>query len=44
MQDLKDNIENEVNAAREKYVKMESHIRGYINEMEHALLEGFDDR
>lgn len=37
MQDLKENIENEVHAAREEYVKMESHIRLYINEMEQCI-------
>jgi len=37
MADLKEQIENEVQAAREEYVKMESHIRLYINEMEQGI-------
>lgn len=37
MQDLKENIENEVHTAREEYLKMESHIKLYINEMEQSL-------
>ncbi|TID26103.1 kinetochore protein nuf2 [Venturia nashicola] len=37
MADLKEQIELEVQAAREEYVKMESHIRLYINEMEQGL-------
>ncbi|KAF2423566.1 hypothetical protein EJ08DRAFT_444102 [Tothia fuscella] len=37
MADLKEQIENEVQAAREEYVKMESHIRLYINEMESSI-------
>ena len=37
MADLKDNIEHEVQSAREEYMKMESHIRLYITEMEQSL-------
>jgi kinetochore protein Nuf2 len=37
MVDLKEQIENEVQAAKEEYVKMESHIRLYINEMEQSM-------
>jgi len=37
MADLKENIENEVYAAREEYRKMESHINLYINEMEQSI-------
>jgi kinetochore protein Nuf2 len=37
MMDLKEQIEEEVQAAKEEYVKMESHIRLYINEMEQSM-------
>lgn len=37
MVDLKEQIEDEVQAAKEEYVKMESHIRLYINEMEQSM-------
>jgi len=37
MADLKEQIEDEVQAAKDEYVKMESHIRLYINEMEQSL-------
>jgi len=37
MADLKEQIEVEVQAAKDEYVKMESHIRLYINEMEQGL-------
>ncbi|KAI1095033.1 Nuf2 family protein [Rostrohypoxylon terebratum] len=37
MQDLKQNIENEVHAAYDEYLKMESHIKLYITEMEQAF-------
>ncbi|KAK3684397.1 kinetochore-associated Ndc80 complex subunit nuf2 [Vermiconidia calcicola] len=37
MADLKDNIEHEVQSAREEYMKMESHIRLYITEMEQSI-------
>lgn len=38
MADLKENIESEVQSAREEYMKMESHIKLYINEMEQSLV------
>jgi kinetochore protein Nuf2 len=37
MAELKDNIENEVHAAHDEYLKMESHIKLYITEMEQAI-------
>ena len=37
MADLKEQIEDEVQAAKEEYHKMESHIRLYINEMEQSM-------
>jgi kinetochore protein Nuf2 len=37
MAELKDNIENEVHAARDEYAKMESHIKLYITEMEQSI-------
>ncbi|KAF1816811.1 kinetochore protein nuf2 [Eremomyces bilateralis CBS 781.70] len=37
MADLKENIENEVNHARDEYMKMESHIRLYVTEMEQSI-------
>ncbi|KAF2816378.1 uncharacterized protein BDZ99DRAFT_505822 [Mytilinidion resinicola] len=37
MADLKENIENEVHAAHDEYLKMESHIKLYITEMESSL-------
>jgi kinetochore protein Nuf2 len=37
MTDLRESIENEVNAAREEYLKMESHINLYIREMEQSI-------
>lgn len=37
MQDLKENIENEVQSAHEEYMKMESHIKLYITEMEQLI-------
>ncbi|KAK4574668.1 kinetochore-associated Ndc80 complex subunit nuf2 [Recurvomyces mirabilis] len=37
MADLKENIEHEVQSARAEYVKMESHIRLYITEMERSI-------
>lgn len=37
MMDLKENIEAEVQSAREEYMKMESHIRLYITEMEQSI-------
>lgn len=38
MADLKENIENEVQSAREEYMKMESHVKLYLNEMEQSLV------
>ena len=37
MADLKENIENEVHSAHDEYLKMESHIKLYITEMEQIL-------
>lgn len=37
MLDLKENIENEVHAAHDEYLKMESHIKLYITEMEQSI-------
>lgn len=37
MADLKDNIENEVHTAHEEYLKLESHIKLYITEMEQSI-------
>lgn len=37
MVDLKDQIEREVHSAREEYMKMESHIKLYITEMEQSI-------
>ncbi|OCK78949.1 kinetochore protein nuf2 [Lepidopterella palustris CBS 459.81] len=37
MADLKENIESEVHAAHDEYLKMESHIRLYITEMEQSI-------
>ncbi|GAB7362253.1 hypothetical protein MBLNU230_g2276t2 [Neophaeotheca triangularis] len=37
MADLKENIEQEVQSAREEYMKMESHIKLYITEMEQNI-------
>lgn len=37
MADLKDNIEQEVHAAHEEYLKLESHIKLYITEMEQSI-------
>ncbi|KAJ9501228.1 kinetochore-associated Ndc80 complex subunit nuf2 [Exophiala xenobiotica] len=37
MADLKDNIDNEVHSAHEEYLKLESHIKLYITEMEQSL-------
>ncbi|KAF2152551.1 hypothetical protein K461DRAFT_226167 [Myriangium duriaei CBS 260.36] len=38
MDDLRGNIENEVQSAKEEYMKMESHIQLYIREMEQSLV------
>lgn len=37
MAELKDNIENEVHAAHAEYLKMESHIKLYVTEMEQSI-------
>lgn len=37
MADLKENIENEIHSAHDEYLKMESHIKLYITEMEKCL-------
>lgn len=37
MQDLKENIENEIHSAKDEYLKMDSHIKLYINEMEQSI-------
>ena len=37
MADLKENIENEVQAAHEEYLKMDAHINLYMKEMEQVL-------
>lgn len=38
MADLKENIENEVHAAHDEYLKMEAHIKLYITEMEQCIV------
>ncbi|KAI9797114.1 MAG: kinetochore-associated Ndc80 complex subunit nuf2 [Piccolia ochrophora] len=37
MADLKENIENEVHSAHDEFLKMDSHIRLYITEMEQTI-------
>lgn len=37
MLDLKENVENEVRAAQDEYLKMEAHIKLYITEMDQAI-------
>ena len=37
MADFKENIDNEVHSAHDEYVKMDSHIRLYIKEMEQSI-------
>jgi kinetochore protein Nuf2 len=37
MAELKDSIEAEVHAAHDEYIKMESHIKLYITEMEQSI-------
>ncbi|KAJ2904399.1 Nuf2 family protein [Zalerion maritima] len=37
MLDLKENVENEIHAAYEEYLKLEAHIKLYITEMENAI-------
>jgi hypothetical protein len=41
MLDLKEKIENEVHSAYDEYLKLESHIKLYITEMEQAIVSGF---
>lgn len=37
MADLKDSIDTEVREAHDEYIKMESHIKLYITEMEQSI-------
>jgi len=37
MADLKENIENEVHSAHDEFLKMDSHIKLYITEMEQSI-------
>lgn len=37
MADLKENIENEIQGAHDQYLKLESHIKLYITDMEKCL-------
>jgi kinetochore protein Nuf2 len=37
MADLKENIENEVHSAHDEYMKLDSHIKLYITEMEQCI-------
>jgi kinetochore protein Nuf2 len=37
MADLKENIEGEIQSAHDEYLKLESHIKLYITEMEKCL-------
>ncbi|KAL9635447.1 MAG: hypothetical protein Q9164_003456 [Protoblastenia rupestris] len=37
MADLKENIENEIHSAHDEFLKIDSHIKLYINEMEQSL-------
>lgn len=37
MADLRENIENEVHSAYDEYMKLESHIKLYITEMEQCI-------
>ena len=37
MADLKENIEHEVNTSQEEYLKLESHIKLYLTEMEQSI-------
>lgn len=37
MADLKENIEVEIHAAHDEYLKMDSHIKLYITEMEQSM-------
>ena len=37
MADLKENIENEIHSAHDEFLKMDSHIKLYITEMEQSI-------
>lgn len=37
MADLKENIENEIHSAHDEYLKLDSHIKLYITEMDQSL-------
>jgi kinetochore protein Nuf2 len=37
MVDLKENIESEIQGAHDQYLKLESHIKLYMTEMEKSL-------
>ena len=37
MADLKENIEHEVHTSQEEYLKLESHIKLYLTEMEQSI-------
>ena len=37
MVDLKENIENEIQSAHDEYLRLESHIKLYITEMEKCI-------
>jgi kinetochore protein Nuf2 len=37
MADLKENIETEIHSAHDEYLKMDSHIKLYITEMEQSI-------
>lgn len=37
MLDLKENIENEIHSAYDEFLKMDSHIKLYITEMDQAM-------
>jgi kinetochore protein Nuf2 len=37
MADLKETVEKEIHAAREEYLKMDSHVNLYVSEMEQCL-------
>ena len=37
MADLKENIEDEIHSAHDQYLKMDSHVELYMNEIEHLM-------
>jgi len=37
MADLKENIEDEIHSAHDQYLKMDSHVKLYMNEIEHLM-------